>query len=411
MPKKILIIGGGFGGIRTAMDLARKKLPNTKITLISDKNHFEYYPALYRIVTGKSPLEVCVPLSEIFMNTPVEIIRDKINRIDIKKKILKGESGSDYTFDFLVLSLGSETAYFNVPGLPDLAFGFKSINEALKLKRHLHNLFEEHEGKSREEIVSRMHILVVGGGPTGVEVAGELSEYLSKLALKHKIDPMLVTIDLIEAAPRLLPALSPDVSKKVMDRLHSLGINIFLNRAIIQEDIEQVYLKDMSMKTKTVIWTAGTRTHHLYGEIEGLEFAKNRRVLVDKSLQAKGFENIFIIGDAADTPFSGLAQTAIYDASIAADCIERKINGREMPEYLPKKVSYAIPVGPGWAAVDFKGFKFYGRIAWWLRRLVDLKFFLSILPFSKALRAFEVGKKLCESCDTCLHYESEPEKK
>src|SRR2546428_136764 len=122
MEKRIVIVGGGFGGIRATLDLAKKSPAGVKIILISDKNHFEYYPALYKIATGKSPIEVCIPLSEVFKNKNVEIIQDKITAVDSVKKILKGESGSNYSFDFLSLALGSETAFFNVPGLQELSF-------------------------------------------------------------------------------------------------------------------------------------------------------------------------------------------------------------------------------------------------------------------------------------------------
>ncbi len=407
MEKKILIVGGGFGGIRAALDLAKNLSNKAKIVLISDKHHFEYYPALYRIVAGRSPVEACVPFDELFKGKSVETVVDKVVRVDLENKNVKGESGSYYNFDFLILALGSETAYFNVPGLPELSFSFKSINEALKLKKHLHELFQVQAEvpKEKEDIVSRMHILIVGGGATGVEVAGELSIYLKKIAVLHKIEPSLLTIDLIEAAPRVLPALPPEISEKVLNRLHNLGVNIFLNRAIMKEDIENVYLKDMSMKSKTVIWTAGTKTHHLYSEIKGLTFAKNSRVEVDEFLQVKGIENVFIIGDAANTTYSGLAQTALYDASFVARYILNKLKGATGAKYEPKKVSYAIPVGSGFAAVSFMGLKLFGRLGWYLRRLVDLRFFLSILPASKALIAFQSDKKLCESCKTCMQYE------
>src|SRR3990170_2498990 len=196
MSKKIVIVGGGFGGIRAALDLSKKfpkGLPaeqaDTKIILISDKQHFEYYPALYKVASGLSPLEVCIPLAEIFKNKNVEVIKDRVMNADLSKKTLKGESGSNYGFDILILALGSETAYFNIEGLKELAFGFKSINEALKLKRHLHELFESHLVATKEEAVSSLHILIVGGGATGVELARELSFYMQKIARSHKIDP------------------------------------------------------------------------------------------------------------------------------------------------------------------------------------------------------------------------------
>ncbi|MBI4004986.1 FAD-dependent oxidoreductase, partial [Candidatus Roizmanbacteria bacterium] len=132
---RIIIVGGGFAGVRVALDLAKYKNSNSKIVLISDTSHFEYHPALYRVVTGRSPLEVCIPLQDIFQGKNTEIVCDSITNVDISNHQLKGASGSTYHYDILILALGSETVYFNVPGLREYSFGFKSIQEALKLKR------------------------------------------------------------------------------------------------------------------------------------------------------------------------------------------------------------------------------------------------------------------------------------
>src|SRR3989344_7569669 len=158
--KKILIVGAGFGGVRVALDLAREKLPGVKITLLSDKSHFEYHPALYKVVTGRSPLETCIPLREIFKRKKVELVEDSVSRIDLAGRRVVGISGSEYPFDFLVLALGSETGYFNIPGLQELSYGFKSIEEALRLKKHLHELFSSCEKTSPEERICAAHIVV-----------------------------------------------------------------------------------------------------------------------------------------------------------------------------------------------------------------------------------------------------------
>ncbi len=400
--KKIVIVGGGFGGIRAVLDLAKKQLPNAKIILISNKSCFEYQAALYRIVTGRSPLEACVPLREIFIGKNFETLEDTIIKIDFKEKMLKGSSGSHYSFDFLIIALGSETVYFNIPGLKEFSFGFKSIDEALRLKKHLHELFDAYKKAALEERARIMNIIVIGGGASGAELAGELAIYAKRLAKNHQLDSSNIIIDLIEAAPRLLPALPEDISRKVENRLRRLGVNIFLNRTVVKEDIDGVYLKEMEMKTKTVIWTAGIKPHHLYSYIKGLKFDNKGRVIVDEFLQAQGQNNIFIIGDAAATPYAGMAQTAIHDGQFVAEIIERKLAGKRILPYRPKPPFYAIPVGFGWAAVMMGDLRFYGRIGWWLRRMADMRFFLSILPWRKAILTFRSGKTLCESCAICL---------
>ena len=224
--KKVLIVGGGFGGIRTALDLELGGNKDLAITLVSDKPHFEYQAALYRIVAGGSPLEVCVPITEIFADTKVNVETDTIKKIDLRGQTASGESGTVYKYDYLVLALGSETAYFNIPGLLDYSFGFKSIAEAIDLNRHLKSLMMAGQPAS---------IAIVGGGPSGVELAGELATYL----------PTFISINLFEGAPRLLPSLSLEISSEATKRLHELGVNIFVNRPLEKEEVDGIFLKDL----------------------------------------------------------------------------------------------------------------------------------------------------------------------
>ncbi len=403
---KVIILGGGFGGIRTALDLAKLNLPGVEIKLISDQPHFEYHAALYRVVTGRSPLEVCVPLSEVFAGKDnVEIVRDRVNKIDLTGKILSGESGSRYNFDYLVIALGSETSYFGISGLPEFSFGFKSIHEALRLKNHLHQLFGECAKGQSEDKICGSHLVVVGGGASGVELAGELAIYSKTLAQKHNLDPLLVTIDLIEAAPRLLPALAPEISARVKARLHDLGVNIFLNRTLVKEEVGNIQLKDMMIQTKTVIWTAGVKNNSLLAGITGLQFDKKGRVMVDETLRLSNFQNVFVVGDSASTIYSGMAQTAVSNARYVARAISSLLannqNQKKLPAYQPEKPFSSIPVGPGWAATVLGSATLYGCLGWFFRRYADFRYFHSILPFRKALLAFGDTKVLSESCPVC----------
>ncbi|OGD92665.1 hypothetical protein A2697_02570 [Candidatus Curtissbacteria bacterium RIFCSPHIGHO2_01_FULL_41_44] len=400
--QKVVIIGGGFGGVSTALDLSKLNIANLKITLVSDKPHFEYHPALYRVVTGKSPLEVCIPLEEIFAGKKVEVVEDKISKIQLEDKVVIGQSGSKYKFNFLVLALGSETAYLAIPGLMEHSFGFKSISEAIRLKNHLHAVFAKCKTASKEEKVCLVHIIIVGAGTSGTELAGELALYTKTLAKNHDIDPTLVTIDLIEAAPQILPSLPSDIAKNIEKRLRFLGINIFVNRTLLKEEIREVYLKDMKMKTKTVIWTAGVAPNALLGRTRKFRTNQKGQVIVDEYLQAAGHTGVFVIGDGAAGKYSGMAQTAIADGKIAAANIGRLINGLPLIKNQPQKPIAAIPVGKSWAAVIIGKVRIYGTLGWVLRRLADLRFFASVLPLKKALLAFGSGKTLCESCPICL---------
>lgn len=400
--KIILIIGGGFGGVAAALDLEKKCGGMAKIVLVSDKPHFEYQPALYRVVTGESPLQVCIQLADIFGKKKIECDRDTIISVDIKKREAAGASGSRYKFDYLILALGSETAYYGVPGIEKFSYGFKSIAEALKLKTHLHKLFSLcKRAKSEAEKARLLQFVVVGAGATGVELSGELLQYAKKLAKEHKVNPKNIAIDLVDSAPRILPAFSEKISQKISRRLESLGVKIFTNKKIEKENIVGLKTDGKIFETKTVVWTAGVKPNILYGKISGFQFDKKGRVLVDKFGASLGAKNIFIAGDGASTPYSGMAQTAILDGRLAAGNIARLLRGKKMRPARPKKPYYAIPVGPGWSLAIAGPFTFFGRIGWWLRRAADLRFFLSILPLGKALDAFIFSRTICESCEIC----------
>lgn len=426
--KKILIVGAGFGGIRCALDLAERHIDGIKITLVNPTPHFEYHATLYRLLTGRSPLETCIPLRDIFSHKKnIEVVEDYITDVQFKKNMALGKSGSKYRYDYLVLGLGSKTAYYDIYGLKDLSFTLKSVTDALKLKRHLHELFSS-------------HVVVVGGGATGVEVAGELALYTKKVAEHHLENIPLLEIDLITSSERLVPQLPIDISIELARRLQDLGVNLYFNRRVTKEEVDEVYMKDMSIKSKTVIWAAGVEGNELYKKI-GLPVNKKGQVMVDKYLRPIKLmmddrkskidlenrrsrvenqsstiyhqnlsstidslsSNIFILGDGADTQFSGMAETAIQHGKLTAENIVRSIHGQ--PDRLElwhiDEPIYAIPAGNNWAAVSMNGMNFYGHVGWWIRRFMQLQFLFSILPFSKALTAWREDGILWESCPVC----------
>jgi len=418
--KKIIIVGGGFGGIKTALDLEKQNLPDAEIVLIHNKFHFEYHGALYRTVTGRSPLEICIPLYEIFRGKNVEVVEDEIVNISVKKEIpfpedsahtympvytLTGLSNCTYDCDHLVLALGMQTNYFDIPGLKEYSFGFKTVDDALKLKRHLHEVFEQYAScDNKEKQVSAVHIVVVGAGASGVEASGDLVLYARKLARNHGVDPSLVLVDLVEAEDRILPMMSEKFSQKVEKQLRRLGVNVYTNRVVVKEDVESLYMKDMQMKTRTVVWTAGVRAHKLYDKLEAHEYDKQGRVMVDEFFQPLGMGHVYVIGDGAATKESGMAQVALRNASYIAEIISQKLRGKkdgELPKYSAQEIIYPIPVGPKWAGVVWGEKMFFGRVGWFLRRYFDFKIFRIFLPFGKAVRAFREGGVVCEMCPKC----------
>ncbi len=387
---RVVIVGGGFAGVKTALVLANR--PGVDVKLISAQSYFEYYAALYRSATGRSSLEVTIPLRDFFEYAKnVEVLQDYIVDLNSREKYLLGETGSRYEYDELVLAMGNITEYFGIKGLKQYSFGIKSIHEALRLKRHLHQqLLSAH---------SDQNYVVVGAGATGVELSAELASYLKKIHRKHKVEPKY-KIDLIEAGPRVLAIMPKSFSKIAQKRLRKLGINVMLNTAVRSETIHQIQLPSGSIESRTVIWTAGVANNPFFKKFPKVfQLGRAGRVIVNDYLGAT--PNIYVIGDCASTEYSGMAQTAIHNADFVAKNILRTLRGKPKKSYKPKKPIYAVPVGSRWAVVLLGNKYVVGRLGWLLRRLADLHLYLMFLPISKALMVWRYGFVDEEICSVC----------
>ncbi len=391
--KHIVIIGGGFGGVHAARSLvASGAHKHSTITLISNKSYFEYYPGLYRVVTGASPIEVCIPLEEM-LPKEISIAVDTVVSFDTDHKKIITEGAGTFSYDICILAVGSETAYYGIPGIADLAYGFRSVAEAVKLKNHLVSLFEEHMHPSVPEQVSHFHVVIVGGGATGVEVAGDISLFMEELSKRHKIDTSFITIDLIHASNRLVPQLPPKASEKIEQRLRSLGINIYLNRTLLREELETVYMKGMSLESKTVVWTAGTQPHRLLKLLTKATFSPKGKIVVDDYLQAVGVDGMYVIGDAVERPESGLAQGALQHGAYVGKHIGALLDEKILRPFVPQKTAFAIPVGGSWGIFTMGSFVFSGRIAYMVRHLIDFMYFKDVVSVQKLFSLFFEGFK------------------
>lgn len=397
---KVVVIGGGFAGI-AAIKKLQKTLPHAEITLISNKSYFEYYPALYKLVTGALAIEVSVPLINIFPKR-VAIREAVFQSVDLEKQTMLLTTGETIIYDYAVLALGSETNFFNIPGLPEHSFSFKSVAEAHKLKKHFCDIMSKGKDMQKDALVSALHIIIVGGGPSGVELAGDLKHYLTGLATMHKVDPSLVTIDLIESNNRVLPTLPEKVSRKADARLRKMGVNIFVNRALQSQEIEEVILKDMTMDAHTVIWTAGTRINTAFNAIPGAALTDRKRVAVSPWLTLPNDNHVFIAGDGAGTAYSGLAQTAIAHGEYIGSAIADLHKGKTPKEFSQKQPKFVIPVGSYWAVYGGGKLTLSGIIPWILRSIIDFRYFLSIVPLSYVLKVFKQGAKYRKSKTSCI---------
>jgi NADH dehydrogenase len=267
----------------------------------------------------------------------------------------------------------------------------KSLEEAQELKAHLHYQLQQ---DGRQDL----NYVVVGGGPSGIELAGVLPAYIRQISKWHELPERKVHVDLIEAAPRLLPRMPKDISRAVARHLRKIGVKLYLNTAVEAQNAEALMVKGKPIRSHTVIWTAGMSNNSFFAEHE-FQLVRNGKVRVDQYLQAE--QGIYVLGDNADTPYSGMAQTALYDGKFVAENINRLISGKEIKPYKAKKPIYVLPAGPEWAAVLWSNMRMYGKLGWMLRRVADLVAYRDYEPWQLALEHFMAENIREESCLVC----------
>jgi len=380
---KVTIVGGGFGGVKAALELAKNK--KNHITLISDKPDFQYYPALYGTATGRSHLQSWVPLGTIFADRPnVDVVIDAIIKIDPATKTLTAASKQIYKYNLLILALGTVTTYFGIKGLDTYAYGIKSAEEIHDLKQHLYHAMFEERNMEKEYVV-------IGAGPTGVELASAMKAYIERLRVDYRLPKKNVHINLIEAAPRVLPRMSEATSRKVEKHLRKLGVRVMTNQRVEKQTADSIVVNGKPINSHTVIWTSGVANSPFYqANAEHFVFAKNGKIVVDEHMRA--IKDVHVIGDNAFTPYSGLAQTALHDAIFVARNLERKQVGKKRKLYKAKLPPVVVPVGENWAVFEWHWLRLSGWPAAFLRSCSDMVGYSDILPLGQALGVWRARK-------------------
>lgn len=390
--KQVLILGGGFGGIKTALDLCDSDAYN--VTLMSDSHDFKFYPALYRSATGGSRKVSVIPLADIFEDKPVVLLHERAIKLDRDNQVVVTESKKKVPYDILVVALGSITNYFGITGLKEYSYGIKSIEEAEELKLHLHQQMLDNKKPD-------LNYIVVGGGPTGIELAGALPHYLRWIMKHHDIKERKINIELVEAAPRLLPRMPRDLSAAVARHLRKQGVKLYLGQTVKAQTADELIVNDRPIKSHTVIWTAGMASNAFLAD-NGFTLERGR-VAVDEFLRAKGepAENIYVIGDNAFTEYGGMAQTALHDGVFLAGNLKRLANGSVPKVYRPKLPVYVYPAGERWAAVLWGSVRIYGWLGWALREAADWIGYHDVQPWWKASELFLAESESEEACPIC----------
>lgn len=395
--QKVLILGGGFGGIKTALKLASH--PNFRTTLISDQENFRYYPTLYRTATGGHQAASLIPLKEIFEAKAIHLVIDQAQFLDRQSKTLHTLSGKKYTYDILIISLGVVTNFLGIKGLKKYAYGIKTIEEARRLRSHLHQQLIDEQKPD-------LNYVIIGGGSTGVELAAALGDYIRHIMKRHALPKRPLHIDLVEAAPRLMPRMPKSYSRAMAKQLRKLGVKLYLGQIVQAATADQLMIGGHELKSHTVIWTAGV-TNSPFLKNNSFKQSDHGKVPVDQFLQAE--TDIFVIGDNADTPYSGMAQTALYDAIFVAKNLIRRSRGRAFKPYTPRRPVYITPAGGRWAGVLWGKVQIFGFIGWLLRGIADFVAYRDLEPWWKASKHWLARGRNEEDCPLCLPHQIQKE--
>lgn len=384
---RVVIVGGGFGGVKTALELSNKQGFN--VQLISDNSHFEYHGALYRSAVGHSPMEVIIPLKDIFKGSKnVELVLDSIGFIDPKKHCLVSLTGNTYSYDKVVFALGSKTNYFGVTGADEHSEEMQNISSTIKLRRKLVDLFSK-------KLNHPYRIAVIGAGASGVELAAEIPHFAKFIAKKSGIKHTGVKVILVDGSDRVLPMLSKSASKKASSRLQRLGIEVHLNIQVESCQKGKVCMSAGNLGADLIIWTAGSKPSDFYSKnSDTFTLGRGGKVVVNEYLQEPHNRNIYVIGDNADTKYSGMAQTALHNAIYVAKSLVLENSGKIPKKYRPKKPVYVVTVGQKWAIAQIGPNIFSGKAGWSVRRQADLAIFKNFQPYKEAIKTWRKANKM-----------------
>ncbi|MDP3441946.1 MAG: NAD(P)/FAD-dependent oxidoreductase [Ignavibacteria bacterium] len=370
MKKKVVIIGGGFGGLTAAKKLGKS---DHEIILIDKTNHHLFQPLLYQVATAAlSPADIAAPLRAILRNQRnTKVVMGEVTQIDINsKEVFMKESVIDY--DYLIVSVGSQHSYFGKEDWEKYAPGLKTISDALSIRERVLMSFEKAERASTPaEVKKYTTFVVVGGGPTGVEIAGALAEIAKKTMLKdfRNIDPSKTKIILVEAGNYVLSSYDPTLSTKAKTSLEELGVIVLTNRKVNDINNEGVTIDDQLIETENIIWAAGNAIPNV---VKSLGAATDRagRVIVENDLSVPNNSEVFVIGDAAlvldenKIPLPGVCPVAIQQGNFVADIIRKEIPKEKRKAFKYFDKGSMATIGRARAIMQLGKIKISGFFAW-----------------------------------------------
>jgi len=403
----VLIVGGGFGGLSAAKALRGRA---ASVTLLDRHNYHLFQPLLYQVATATlSPGDIAAPIRWIFRRSPnIRVLLGEASSVDMANRRVVLTDGADLAYDFLIVATGSSHTYFGHDDWARFAPGLKTLEDALEIRKRVLLAFERAERETdparRQELLT---FVLVGGGPTGVELAGTLAE-IARQTLRHEfrsIDPGRARIVLVEAGPTILPSFPERLRQAARTSLARLRVEVRERSAVTGADAHGVMLGAERLVAGTVLWTAGVAASPLIRSL-GVPLDRAGRVSVKPDLSVPGHPEVFVVGDAASfvdesgKPLPGVAQVAIQQANHAARTILDRVKGRASTRFVfHDKGSMAI-VGRGSAVADLGWVQFSGFVAWlaWLflhivklvgfrnRLVVLLEWGIAYMTFQRSVR-------------------------
>lgn len=381
---KVVIVGGGFAGLNAARML---KYAPVDVLLIDKTNYHLFQPLLYQVATAAlSPADIAAPIREIVADQKnTEVILEEIVAIDKEKKLVIAKSGDTFPFDYLILAPGARHSYFGHPEWEAFAPGLKTLDDGLRIREQILLSYEIAERcPDPEEALKHMRFIIIGGGPTGVEMAGAIAEIAQKSLVKNfrRIKPEQTKIYLIEGASQLLPAFPKNLADKAKRDLEQLGVEVLLNTQATEVNQEGVLIGDHFIKSQNIIWAAGNAASPLLRCLE-TTLDRGGRVLVKPDLSIPDHLNIFVVGDAAcligkdGKPLPGVAPAAMQQGKYVAKTILNELKGKSRKPFAYFDKGMMATIGKKKAIVAYGRFHISGYIAWLAWCFVHVAYLIS----------------------------------
>ena len=380
-PKKIVIIGAGFAGLNAAKRL--RDLRDVDVTVIDRENHHLFQPLLYQVaMAALSPADIAVPIRTLLVAPNVRVIKAIAQSVDVARRCVVTDAG-EFSYDYVLVACGAQHAYFGREEWEPFAPGLKNLPQATEIRRRVLEAFEAAERETNADARRRsLTFVVVGGGPTGVELAGAIGE-MSRYTLARdfrSIDPRQTRVVLVEAGPRILSTFDPKLAARAMRDLESLGVQVWTGAAVTDVSEQGVTIGHEKLAAATVLWAAGVKAADV-GRTLGVPLDRAGRVIVGPDLTIPNHPEVFVVGDLAQAqgtdgkPLPGVALVAMQQGFYFASIVKREATASIPPAREPFRyvdLGAMATIGRSRAIAQFGRMRFTGGFAWWFWLVVHI---------------------------------------